>query len=100
MTFIAQRASASNHFVVRIGREGAAWLVIARNHGWLHGNRNAASALRCGHGYPLCRALSRWRDVQQGPNNLSWPRPFTQRSISFGAFRCKRAKWIRRLFIR
>jgi hypothetical protein len=31
-------------FVVRIEREGAAWLVVARNHGWLHGSRREALA--------------------------------------------------------
>lgn len=31
-------------FAVRIEREGAAWLVVCRDHGWLHGDRGAAIA--------------------------------------------------------
>ena len=29
-------------FAVRIEREGAAWLVICRDHGWLHGAHHEA----------------------------------------------------------
>ena len=31
-------------FVVRVEREGPAWLVVCRDHGWLHGDRSAAIA--------------------------------------------------------
>jgi hypothetical protein len=31
-------------FAVRIEREGAAWLVVARDHGWLHGSHHEAMA--------------------------------------------------------
>jgi hypothetical protein len=31
-------------FAVRIEREPPAWLVICRDHGWLHGSREAALA--------------------------------------------------------
>ena len=31
-------------FHVRIAREGPAWLVICRDHGWLHGSRVEATA--------------------------------------------------------
>jgi hypothetical protein len=43
-------------FHVRIAREGPAWLVICRDHGWLHGSRADASAnaywLAKNHGVP------------------------------------------------
>lgn len=29
-------------FTVHVEREGAAWLVICRDHGWLHGDRRKA----------------------------------------------------------
>jgi hypothetical protein len=31
-------------FAVRIEREDAAWLVVARQHGWLHGSHHEALA--------------------------------------------------------
>jgi hypothetical protein len=31
-------------FAVRIEREAEAWLVVARDHGWLHGSRHEAEA--------------------------------------------------------
>jgi hypothetical protein len=31
-------------FVVRVEREASAWLVLCRDHGWLHGDRLAAIA--------------------------------------------------------
>jgi hypothetical protein len=31
-------------FAVRIEREDSAWLVVARDHGWLHGSRREALA--------------------------------------------------------
>jgi hypothetical protein len=31
-------------FIVRVEREGVAWLVICRDHGWLFGDRDAANA--------------------------------------------------------
>jgi hypothetical protein len=31
-------------FAVRIRREDSAWLVVARDHGWLHGSRREAEA--------------------------------------------------------
>ncbi len=31
-------------FVVRIEREGPAWLVVCRDHGWLFGDRSDAAA--------------------------------------------------------
>jgi hypothetical protein len=31
-------------FAVRIEREGQAWLVVCRNHAWLHGSRREAVA--------------------------------------------------------
>jgi hypothetical protein len=44
-------------FHVRIAREGPAWLVICRDHGWLHGSRADASAnaywLAKNHGAPI-----------------------------------------------
>jgi hypothetical protein len=40
-------------FAVRIEREQTAWLVICRDHGWLHGDRQAAveEALELARGY-------------------------------------------------
>jgi hypothetical protein len=29
-------------FAVHVEREGAAWLVVCRDHGWLHGDRREA----------------------------------------------------------
>jgi hypothetical protein len=31
-------------FNVTVAREGPAWLVVTRDHGWLHGSRDAALA--------------------------------------------------------
>jgi hypothetical protein len=31
-------------FAVRISREDSAWIVVARDHGWLHGSRHEAQA--------------------------------------------------------
>ena len=31
-------------FVVRVEREDAAWIVVCRDHGWLHGDKRAAIA--------------------------------------------------------
>jgi hypothetical protein len=31
-------------FAVRIEREDSAWIVVARDHGWLHGSRHEALA--------------------------------------------------------
>jgi hypothetical protein len=31
-------------FAIRIEREDSAWLVVARDHGWLHGSRHEALA--------------------------------------------------------
>jgi hypothetical protein len=49
-------------FVVRVEREGAAWLVICRDHGWLHGDRHAANAeaveIARGFGVPARTAAS------------------------------------------
>ena len=44
-------------FVVRLAEEDEAWLVICREHGWLHGFRADASAnaywLAKNHGVPI-----------------------------------------------
>ena len=35
---------ARRYSVIRVEREGPAWLVIVREHGWLHGSRQDALA--------------------------------------------------------
>jgi hypothetical protein len=55
-------------FHVRIAREGPAWLVICRDHGWLHGSRADAAAdtrwLANNHGVPILdRSAERPRDI-------------------------------------
>ena len=63
---------------VRIAREGPAWLVISRDHGWLHGSRADAAAdarwLANNHGVPIIvRQQHKENDMafQQKPNRGS-----------------------------
>jgi hypothetical protein len=47
-------------FIVRIEREGCAWVVICRHHGWIFGSRTEAVAdarmLACGFGVAVAEA--------------------------------------------
>ena len=49
-------------FVVRVEREGQAWFVICRDHGWAHGDRHEANAdaveIARGFGVPARTAAS------------------------------------------
>ena len=60
-------------FAVCIEREGPAWLVTCRNHGWLHGDcRSAiaeASALARGFG-----VVVNHHPIQQNSRKRMWPR--------------------------
>jgi hypothetical protein len=54
--------AAGGPFVVHVERDGPAWLVICRDHGWLHGDRHQANAeavaIACGFGVHARTAAS------------------------------------------
>ena len=51
------RFPARGPFAIRVEREGAAWLVVCRSHGWLYGTMceavGEARALACGFGVAI-----------------------------------------------